>query len=101
MVLCTGAYTAELLANSAPHRPELQVGGRLVAAGAAMCLFRPAADDLVGFDDVPVFVNPMSQVESIPLGSKGLMKCTHEASFTNYIFFTYTGYSIVLLYIYI
>lgn len=33
IVLCTGAATARLLADSAPDRDELQVGGRMMAAG--------------------------------------------------------------------
>lgn len=32
IILCTGAGTAKLLADSAPDRPELQVDGRMVAA---------------------------------------------------------------------
>ena len=33
VILSTGAYTAELMADSAPDQPELQVGDRIIAAG--------------------------------------------------------------------
>lgn len=36
-VLCTGAYTAQLLADTDPNWPELQIGGRMVAAAAVQC----------------------------------------------------------------
>ena len=39
-ILCTGAYTAELIADGAPEREEIQVKGRLVAAAAIMCVFK-------------------------------------------------------------
>ncbi len=36
-VVCTGAYTAKLLADTAPEWEELQVDGRMVAAAAVQC----------------------------------------------------------------
>lgn len=62
IVLCTGAYTAEILAESAPDRPELQVGDRMVAAGAAMCLFRIPETEMGKFASAPVIVNPMGEM---------------------------------------
>jgi sarcosine oxidase/L-pipecolate oxidase len=61
-LLCTGAYTAELLADSAPTRPELQVGDRMVAAAAAMCLFRVPTGEMDKYASAPVIVNPMGKM---------------------------------------
>lgn len=36
-VVCTGAYTAKLLADTAPEWDELQINGRMVAAAAVQC----------------------------------------------------------------
>ena len=102
-VLCTGAHTAQLIADSAPDRPELQVSGRLVAAAAAMGAFRVPENQVNKFQDAPILVNflgdypgsfpfevpglsfrclTQSQGETIPVGPLGLVKCTHELSFT-------------------
>jgi sarcosine oxidase/L-pipecolate oxidase len=106
VVLCTGANTAELLADSAPDRVDLQVGDRMVAAAAVMCLYRVPEGEMKKYTSAPVIVNPMGemagiwtprlispvpkltgkQAESIPPGTKGLCKCTHELSFTNYTY---------------
>jgi len=61
-VLCTGASTAELLADSAADRPELQVGDRMVAAAAAMCLFRVPEGETAKYASAPVIVNPMGEM---------------------------------------
>ncbi|QDS70773.1 hypothetical protein FKW77_003975 [Venturia effusa] len=85
VVLCTGARTAELLADSAPEKPELYTGDRLVAAAAAICLFRVPESEMSKFTTIPAIVNPMGEIagESIPPGPKRLCKCTHELSFKN------------------
>jgi sarcosine oxidase/L-pipecolate oxidase len=59
-VLCTGAYTAQLLAESAPHRKDIQVNGRMVAAGACMGIFKVSKDQMRKFHDAPVVVFPDS-----------------------------------------
>ena len=59
-VLCTGAYTAQLLADSAPQRKEIQVSGRMVAAGACMGIFRVPKDQISKFQEAPVIVFPES-----------------------------------------
>ena len=61
IVLCTGAHTAKLLADSAPEWSELQVSGRLVAAAAAMGAFRVPEDQMSKFQDAPILVNPMGE----------------------------------------
>ena len=57
-LLCTGANTAEMLANSAPDKPELQVGDRMVATAAAMCLFKVPEDQIEKFASAPVIISP-------------------------------------------
>ncbi|KFY34676.1 hypothetical protein V494_06557 [Pseudogymnoascus sp. VKM F-4513 (FW-928)] len=84
-ILCTGAYTAELIADSAPKRGELQVNGRMVAAAAIMCAFKTPQDEMPKFAAAPIIISPLGNYpsESIPAGPRGLVKCTHERSFTN------------------
>ena len=48
-ILCTGAGTAKLLADSAPDRDDLQVKERMVAAAICTGLIRPSAENLVAF----------------------------------------------------
>ncbi|KAK2735818.1 hypothetical protein FQN57_001095 [Myotisia sp. PD_48] len=85
VILCTGAGTARLLADSAPNRPNLQVNGRMAAAAAIMCAFRVPQDELCKFKNAPILVNSLGSTpgESIPPGQSGLVKCTYELSFTN------------------
>ena len=105
VTLCTGAHTAQILADSAPDRPEMQVGDRMTAAAATMTLFRVPEDQMHKYSSAPVIINTLAQVqgtlshrcqtrgiilsrrtgESIPPGSRGLCKCTYEESFTNKI----------------
>ena len=54
VVLCTGAYTAKLLADSAPTWKNLQVGSRMVTAAACMCLFTISNEDREKFKDCPL-----------------------------------------------
>jgi sarcosine oxidase/L-pipecolate oxidase len=53
-ILCTGAGTALLLANSAPQQPSLQVGNRMVAAAICTGLSRLSPEDAKVFAGVPV-----------------------------------------------
>jgi sarcosine oxidase/L-pipecolate oxidase len=59
-ILCTGAYTAQLLADSAPQRKEIQVDGRMVAAAACMGIFKVPKDEMSKFEDAPVIIFPES-----------------------------------------
>lgn len=63
-ILCTGAYTAELIADSAPERKEIQVNGRLVAAAAIMCAFNVPKDELAKFASAPIVISPMGNYPS-------------------------------------
>ncbi|EFR05450.1 sarcosine oxidase [Nannizzia gypsea CBS 118893] len=87
VILCTGANTAQLLANSDPDKPALHVGDRMVAAAAIMGAYRVPTEQMRKFDFAPIVVNPVGTTpgESIPPGSAGLLKCTHELSFTNMV----------------
>ncbi len=72
-VLCTGAHTAQLIADSFPDRPELQVSGRLVAAIAAMGAFRVPKNQMNKFQDAPILVNLMGgYLSSFPFEMPGL-----------------------------
>ena len=58
-LLCTGAWTAQLLADSSPHNHDLQVNGRMVAAGASQCIVQCDPDYLHLYRDVPVHLLEM------------------------------------------
>lgn len=107
VILCTGAHTAWLLAESAPDRPEVQVGDRMVAAAAVMCVHQLPGDQNSKFSSAPVIIQAVGDypgkflkklfargarmltcvqyctAECIPPGEKGLIKCTHELSFSH------------------
>ncbi|KAF3898425.1 L-pipecolate oxidase [Trichophyton interdigitale] len=88
VILCTGANTAWLIANSAPDKPALQVGDRMVAAAAIMGAYRVPTEQMGKFEFAPIVVNPVGVTpgESIPPGKTRLLKCTHELSFTNMLY---------------
>jgi sarcosine oxidase/L-pipecolate oxidase len=110
VLLCTGAYTAKLLADSAPADKELQVNDRLVAAAAVTCAAKLTPEQMEKFKDVPVYFNGMGHTrgkdppashlalwagllltirgatgECIPPTSDGMLKFTNEASFVNMV----------------
>ncbi|EDN10494.1 sarcosine oxidase [Histoplasma capsulatum] len=84
VILCTGAYTPWILAESDPDRPEIQARNRMVAAASIMCAFSLPEDQVEKFSDCPIVVHPMA--ECIPQSEPGLIKCTHERSFTHKVF---------------
>jgi len=55
IILSTGAYTAKLLADSAPKQGELQVGDRIVAAGVCEAYVSLNTEQVERFKDVPAF----------------------------------------------
>jgi sarcosine oxidase / L-pipecolate oxidase len=61
VILCTGAQTPQLLADSAPHRKELQTDGRLIAAGVITAYVQLTPEQIERYRGVPVLVNGMSQ----------------------------------------
>lgn len=60
VLLCSGAYTPWLLAESAPEKLDLHAGDRMLAAAVLMCLFEvpPSETGLDKFSNAPVMVHP-------------------------------------------
>ncbi|KAL8747091.1 MAG: hypothetical protein Q9190_000998 [Brigantiaea leucoxantha] len=85
VILCTGAQTAKLLADSAPHRKEIQIDGRMVAAGVVEAFVRLSPEQKKRFDSVPVFVHEMGNVlgETMPPTPDNLLKFCRDFSFTH------------------
>ncbi|KAK7413678.1 hypothetical protein QQX98_007460 [Neonectria punicea] len=85
ILLCTGAWTAQLIADSAPQNEKMQVNGRMVAAAATACIVRCAPEHLAKYRDAPVhFLGmPHTHGESIPPTVDGILKFNYEVSFTN------------------
>lgn len=69
IILSTGAGTAKLLADSAPKRPELQVGNRMVAAAVVTGIVKLNAQDGKRYTEIPVTVHAIktTQGEVMPL----------------------------------
>jgi sarcosine oxidase/L-pipecolate oxidase len=57
VVLCTGALTTKLLADTAPYNKDLQVGGRLIAAAACSGTASFAPEMMDKLKAGPVFFN--------------------------------------------
>ncbi len=69
IVLCTGAYTAKLIADSAPDRKDIQVGHRLTAAAVTEGLFKLDPARVEKFKNGPVFVHNVGDVMGEKIGS--------------------------------
>lgn len=71
VLLCTGAYTPWLLAQSAPERPEIHVGYRMVAAAAVMSSFKVPRDQKNKLINTPILIHPMGEYpcKSLLMGS--------------------------------
>jgi sarcosine oxidase/L-pipecolate oxidase len=54
VLLCTGAGTAKLIADSAPHNSDIQVNGRMVAAAATACIVQCDDEYQSMYRDAPV-----------------------------------------------
>ncbi|KAK5659443.1 hypothetical protein OQA88_644 [Cercophora sp. LCS_1] len=85
-VLSVGASTELFLANTAPDWDDLQVNGRMIAAGAIQCTAKYPADQEEKLQKAPVHFLGMwhTHGESIP-PFKGLLKFNCEVSFTNMV----------------
>ena len=69
VLLCTGAGTAKLLADSAPGNKALQLNGRMVAAGAVQLSATCDPEHLDWYKTAPVFFNGAPHIqgtESLP-----------------------------------
>jgi sarcosine oxidase/L-pipecolate oxidase len=60
VVLCAGAMTAKLLADTAPEDFNIQAGQRIQAAAAVSCTVRVAPEKWEKYRSTPVFANVMS-----------------------------------------
>ncbi|KUJ09367.1 sarcosine oxidase-like protein [Mollisia scopiformis] len=69
LILSAGALTAKLIADSAPKRPELQVGDRIVAAAVITGVVNLSAQDGKKYTEIPVTVHAIhsTQGEIMPL----------------------------------
>lgn len=68
IILCTGAWTAKLLLDTAPHMKDLHIGNRIVAAGAIQCIASYAPDHVYKFRSMPVMFNGRDNTEgNLPL----------------------------------
>ena len=56
VILSTGAYTARLLADSAPEQPDLQVGNRIIAAGVCEAAVDLDTEKIKRFENGPAVV---------------------------------------------
>ena len=65
IILSTGAGTAKLLADSAPKRPELQVGNRMVAAAVVTGIVKINAKDGKQYTEIPVTVHAIKKTQRI------------------------------------
>jgi sarcosine oxidase/L-pipecolate oxidase len=63
ILLCTGAGTAKLLADSAPQRPELQVDGRMVAAAVVTGIVKLDASKGKRFTAIPATVHAVKPTQ--------------------------------------
>jgi glycine/D-amino acid oxidase-like deaminating enzyme len=57
VILCTGAGTAKLLADSAPGCKELHAGKRFIAAGMCTALMTPEPEACAKYKDVPIVIH--------------------------------------------
>lgn len=62
IILATGALTAKILADSAPRRKEMHVGGRLIAAAVTEGTVRLSDEDAKYFRKGPVFFTQVGDV---------------------------------------
>lgn len=83
LILSTGAYTAKLLADSAPTQPELQVGDRITAAGVCEAYVELDTKQAEKFKHVPAFVLDANETqgETMPPTPKGQLKFIRDIPF--------------------
>ena len=63
VILCTGAHTAKILADSAPRWEDLQIGGRMTATGVVAAYIRLAPQQMEKFKAMPIYVGAMPDVK--------------------------------------
>lgn len=78
VVLCTGAFTPKLLVDSAPQRPELHAGPRIIAAGVTEAIAPLSPEQVPAFSGMPVAIqeNPPERGEAFyPESSPRYSRC--------------------------
>lgn len=87
IILSTGAGTAELIADSVPEKPELQVGRRITAAAVCEAAVDVTEEQREKYKHLPVFVfdDGVTQGETMPITPSGQMKFIRDVPFKNTI----------------
>ncbi|KAK2020466.1 FAD dependent oxidoreductase [Colletotrichum zoysiae] len=93
VVLCTGARTAALLAESAPERKEIHAAHRLAATGAVSFTLKAEGDQKDKFRGIPVLKNTLPSVkgESMSMTPDGTLKFNCDMAFLYNQFHPLTG----------
>ncbi|KAH0529335.1 hypothetical protein TsFJ059_004096 [Trichoderma semiorbis] len=93
VLLCTGARTGSLLAQSAPENKELHIGDRLVATGAVSFYSKLQGEQKEKFACIPVLKNCLPEVkgEGMSILKDGTIKFNCDMCFTNYVDNPITG----------
>lgn len=73
-ILSTGAYTAKLLADTAPQQPELQVGNRITACAVCEAAVDLSPEQVERFTDSPAFVLDANETQ----GMASLVSCSQD-----------------------
>ena len=63
ILLCTGAHTAKLLADSAPQWEDLQIKDRMIATGVVAAYVRLTSQQMERFKSMPIYVGAMPDVK--------------------------------------
>ncbi|KAG6164171.1 hypothetical protein E4U35_000468 [Claviceps purpurea] len=87
ILLATGARTASLLVQSAPQRPQLHAGNRVLATGAVTFWAKVHGAQKEKLSNVPVLKNCLPQVkgEGMSMLKNGTLKFNCDMCFTNYV----------------
>ncbi|KAK2006739.1 FAD dependent oxidoreductase [Colletotrichum eremochloae] len=93
VVLCTGARTAALLAESAPERKEIHAAHRLAATGAVSFTLKAEERQKDKFRGIPVLKNTLPSVkgESMSMTPDGTLKFNCDMAFLYNQFHAPTG----------
>jgi sarcosine oxidase/L-pipecolate oxidase len=93
VLVCAGARTASLLAQSAPDNKDLHAGDRLVATGAVSFWAKLQGAQMEKFAPIPVLKNCLPQVkgEGMSMLEDGTIKFNCDMCFTNYVECPSTG----------
>ena len=65
ILLCTGAHTAKLLADSAPQWEDLQIKDRMLATGVVAAYVRLTSQQMERFKAMPIYVGAMPDVKGM------------------------------------